>query len=143
MNSIDGALARFLRSFERNSAAGNVSESVQQFASVFLVVDPHGAQCIRSADFAAVIPKRKQILDKFGFQSTELVGLEESWLDGRYVLAKTRWRFTFRPPTGEAQSFEVQSTFFIDTGMEPFQILLYLAHQNIMEVLKQRGFAEA
>jgi hypothetical protein len=139
MDYIDGALSRFIQSFERNRASGDVSVVAQQFAEVILVVTPDSVQCIRSVDFAVALPKRKQLFERLGLQSSELIGFKESWLDLRYALANTRWRFIFRSVVGEPESVEVDSTFPIDTAKEPFEIILYLAHQNIMEILKQRG----
>jgi hypothetical protein len=142
MEYVDDALSRFVRSFEHNSASGNTSEVVKQFAEQFLVISPHGAQCVRSAEFAAALPKRKELFDTLGRQSSELIGLEELRLDNRYTLAKTRWRFIFQPLgalVDKQEVVEVESTFMIDTGVEPFQIILYLAHQNIIEILKERG----
>ncbi len=140
MKQVDDALSRFIRSFEHNSSSGNASEAGKQFAEQFLVVSPHGAQCVRSVDFAAALPKRKELFDGLGRQSSELIGLKEVRLDQRYVLARTRWRFIFEAPGEKQEAVEVESTFMIDTGVEPFQIIVYLAHQDIMEILKQRGF---
>jgi hypothetical protein len=139
MEYVDDALSRFIRSFENNSASGNASEAGKQFAEQFLVVSPRGAQCVRSVDFAAALPKRKELFDSLGRQSSELIGLKKLRLDHRYALAKTRWRFIFQSLVYKPEVVEVESTFMIDTGVEPFQIILYLAHQNIMEILKQRG----
>jgi hypothetical protein len=139
MDCVDSALSHFVRSFEHNSSSGNISEAVKQFADQFLAVSPHGSQCIRSVDFAAALPKRKELFKSLGLQSTELIGMKESLLDRRYALAKTRWRFTFVSQLQEPELVEVESTFLVDLGVEPFQIILYLAHQDIMEILKQRG----
>jgi hypothetical protein len=139
MECIDSAIAHFIRSFERNNSSGNWSQVVPQFAEVFLVVTPNGVQCVRSVDFATALPKRRQLFEQLGWQSTELIGLQESWLDPRYALVTTRWRFNFRFTAHESGPVEVSSTFLIDTGKERFQIILYLTQQDIMQVMKERG----
>jgi hypothetical protein len=139
MDHTDSALARFMHSYERNSIAGDFSALVSQFAEVFLVAGPNGIQCIRSEDFASALPKRKQLFDRVGCQSTELIELKESWLGARYALASTRWRFIFRSTEGQPTPVEVDSTFLIDAGMERFRIVLYLPHQDLMEVLRRQG----
>jgi hypothetical protein len=35
------------------------------------------------------------------------------------------------------------STFLIDTGKEEFKIVMYMAHQDIMQVLRDRGILQA
>ena len=68
------------------------------------------------------------------------VSLHETQLDARYVLAKTTWRFDFaRENSGELEQVLADSTFLVDTGEEEFKIVMYMAHQDIMQVLRDRG----
>jgi len=136
------ALSRFIQNFEQNRSAGDISLAALQFADAFVAAGPSGAQCVRNVDFAAALPKRKQLFEQLGYQSSEFTDFQESWLDTRYALAKTRWRFHFRSPSGGIDTIEVASTFLVDAGKEPFQILLYLAHQDLIEVLMQHRRAE-
>jgi hypothetical protein len=119
----------------------NVPEIIAGYADVFLAGGPHGAQPVRAADFALALPKRYRLFESMGCRSTELIGLQENWLDARYVSVRTQWRLTFERHEKEALSLVGGSTFLIDTGVEPFRILVYLAHTDIMEVLKQHGIA--
>jgi hypothetical protein len=93
---------------------------------------------VRAADFALALPKRKQIFDELGCRSTSLVSLEEAAMDARYVLAKTRWRIEFARESVE-KSIKVNSVFLVDTGQEPFRIVLYLASQDIFAVMREKG----
>jgi hypothetical protein len=105
---------------------------------------PSGAQTVRATDFAAVLPKRKALFDQLGSQPAELTAVQEARLDSRYVLARTTWHFSFVPENSPAQQFDTDSTFLIDTGFPDteeadFKILLYLPHQDIMQILRDRG----
>ena len=139
MNSPNSPIARFFEAYAFHTAKANVPELVACFAEVFLAAGPQGAKPVRAADFALALPKRYKLFDSIGCRSTELTGLHETRLDERHVSARTEWRLTFEKPGAEAQQIVVESTFLIDVGVEPFRILLYLAHSDIMEVLKQRG----
>ncbi len=95
---------------------------------------------MRVDDFAAALPKRKLLFDRLGCQPAILVRLQETRLDARYVLAKTTWRFDFaRVDSEETEQVLTDSTFLIDTGEEEFKIVMYMAHQDIMQVLRDRG----
>ena len=107
---------------------------------VFLAAGPQGAQCVRAEDFALVLPKRKQLFDKLGCTSTALVSLHETALDDRYALAKTKWRMIFHQPSGN-QEVLVDSTYLLNIERPDPKILLYLAHQDIMQLLKDRGIS--
>jgi hypothetical protein len=131
-------VARFFQTYELLISNDDIPALVSLFEDVFLAAGPQGAKSVRAEDFALALPKRKQLFDKLGCQSTVLISLHETALDGRYTLAKTKWRMTFHQPTGN-QEVVVDSTFLLDMGRRDPKILLYLASQDIMEILKDRG----
>ena len=134
-------IARFFESFARQSNSIDTQSQVAQFADTFLAAGPQGAKCVRATDFAVALPKRKQLFDSLGCQSTTLISLEETSLDARYVLARTRWQMTFSRPNGEPEQVMADSTFIVDTAADEFRIVLYLANQDILQVLKDRGIS--
>ncbi len=135
------AIGRFVREYARHTDEGNVPQLIACFADVFLAGGPKGAQPVRASDFALALPKRYKLFESMGCRSTELTGLQENWLDSRYVAARTQWRLTFERPGNEPLPIVVESTYLVDAGSEPFRILVYLAHSDIMEILKQHGIA--
>ncbi len=134
-------IARFFDSFARQSSGNDIQAQVAQFADTFLAAGPQGAKCVRSADFAVALPKRKQLFDSLGCKSTALVSLEETPLDTRYVLVKTKWQMTFSRPNANPEQVLADSTFIVDTAVDEFKIVLYLANQDIVQVLKDRGIS--
>ena len=135
------AIERFFRIFESNASSDDVDAAVSQFADVFMAASPQGTQAVRAADFALALPKKKQLFDKLGCQSTTLVSLRETRLNARYVLASTQWRMTFVRGQGQAQDVVADSVYIVDTGAEAFKIVFYLANQDLLQVLKERGIA--
>ena len=47
----------------------------------------------------------------------------------------------FRAPNAGPEQVLVDSTFIVDTAAAEFRIVLYLASQDIMQVLKDRGIS--
>ena len=139
MDHSGSAIEHFLRTFESNSTSGNVADTVVMFADVFMAASPQGTQAVRASDFALAVPKRKQLFDSLGLQSTTLVSLREDRLDARYIMASTRWRMSFSGEKGEPQDVLADSVYIVDTGAETLKIVFYLAHQDIMQTLKERG----
>lgn len=138
MSTRNGAAVRFIEEFARNSAEGRIGKLMAQFAESFLYAGPQGSQWVRASDFALALPKRKELFDSAGHKSTELSDAQETWLDGRYALVRTRWRFAFQRGLPESAIIETESSFLVDVGAEPFRILTYLSHQDIVEMLRQR-----
>ena len=136
-------LQAFFHEFQQRNASGGVPAIVAQFADTFLAAGPQGSNCIQAADFALALPKRKTLFDSMGHASTELLSLNELPLGTRYVLARTLWRMTFQRNASEPLYLEVESVFLVDTGAEPFKIVVYLACQDIFELLRQRGITPA
>ena len=133
------AIEAFFRTFEYNTNHGDTAALVSPFAAVFLAAGPQGSSCVRKEDFALVLPKRKQLFNSLGCGSTELVRLRAKQLDSRFSMARTQWKMIFANGVSAAREILVESTYIVDTGSDPFQIVAYLAHQDIMAVLKERG----
>ena len=140
MNQNETAIGRFFRLYAQKTREDNIPALVSQFTDPFVSADPHGTHCVRVDDFAAALPKRKLLFDRLGCKPATLVNLEETRLDARYVLAKTTWRFDFAGAnSGEDIQVLADSTFLVDTGKKEFKIVMYMAHQDIMQVLRDRG----
>ena len=137
------ALDHFFESFQRDSNRDDIPSMVSHFAETFLAAGPQGAQCVRSTDFAAMLPKRKQLFARLGCRPATFVSLQQTPLDARYVTAKTTWRLDFDRGNAGIEEVLVDSTYLLDTGASPFKIVLYLSHQDIMQVLRERGILES
>ena len=137
------AIERFFRIFESNSNQENVDASISQFADVFMAASPQGAQAVRVADFALALPRKKQLFDRLGCRSTELVSLRETRLDARYIMATTQWRMHFEPAGAQPQDVFAESVYIVDTGGDEPKIVFYLANQDLMQTLKERGLLAA
>jgi hypothetical protein len=127
----DTAVARFLKGLSAHSETEELTDVVSRFAETFLVAGEFGTRVVRSGDFALALPKRKQLMDALGCESSELIALRESVLGNRHVLAEARWRFVFAQ-----RSFEVDSSYLIDTGAEEMKIVFYLAHQDVVALAR-------
>lgn len=143
MNQNETAIGRFFQLYVQKSSVDDIPALVSQFSDPFLSADPHGMHCVRVDDFAAALPKRKLLFDRLGCKPAVLVSLHETQLDARYVIAKATWRFDFaRANSPEPEQVLADSTFLIDTGGEEFKIVMYMAHQGIMQVLRNRGILQ-
>jgi hypothetical protein len=92
------AVTQFVESYALHSANRDFNALVAQFAETFLVAGPAGAHCVGAADFLRVLPKRVELFASLGCQSSELIDMQNSWLDSRYAHVRTTWRFTSNAP---------------------------------------------
>jgi len=141
MSQVSEAMEGFFRTFESNSSRDDGNAAVSQFADVFMAAGPQGTQAVRAEDFARLVPRRKELFQSLGHKKTELVLLREQRLDARFVLATTQWKMTFVRAENIADDIVVDSVYIVDTGGPEPKIVFYLANQDLMKVLKDRGIA--
>ena len=72
----------------------------------------------------------------------QLVSVDAHSLGDRYRMAHTRWKMNFAEGDLSAEAVFVDSTFIVETTEQQFRIVLYLAHQDVMAILKERGPAK-
>ena len=143
MHHVSQAVDLFFRTFQANASGHDVDAQVSQFADVFMAANPQGAQAVRVGDFAMALPRKKQFFDQLGCRSTELISLREQRLDARYVMASTQWKLTFVQPENKTQDVVAESIYILDTGGDAPKIVFYLANQDLMQILKDRGLLAA
>jgi ketosteroid isomerase-like protein len=135
------SITQYFRALEQETIAGNFSALAERFSETFLAASPGGARLAQRSVFAQMLPARKEQFEKMGKNSTKLVSLETTEIDARYTLAKTRWQLTFTRDGQSSQVVFADSTYIVDRGAEPFQIILYLTSQDLPKVLAERGIA--
>lgn len=140
MKDSSSRMERFLREYERSSGT-NAEPTVGQFADVFLYAGPQGAQVVEAAAFRKAIPKRKKMLEEMGHRSTKLVSFCEERLDESYVMVKARWRFEFDGGEERGVPVETGSVFLVYTAGEEWRIVMYLAHEDVVAVMRERRSA--
>lgn len=127
-------VARFFDAYQENIAERNIDAMVAQFAETYLYGGPNGFQFLRSADLAAGLPRRRELLNSLGCGPSRLASLTETALDSRFVLARVLWEFAVEQAE---ESVAIESTFLLDT-VAPVRILVYLSHQDLVAMLKER-----
>ena len=139
MNKPSNTVEHFFHALEQETATGDMAALAERFSASFMAASPNGAKIAQRSMFVESMPARKQLFDKLGCRPARLVSLETTALDARYTLAKTRWQLTFVREGQEQQDVFADSTYLVDTGAEPFQIILYLTSQDLSKVLVERG----
>jgi hypothetical protein len=143
LNNPTNAIEHFFHALEHETVTGNFPALAERFSESFLAASPSGAKIAQRSLFAQMLPARKLQFEKMGKNSTKLISLETTEIDARYTLAKTRWQLTFARDGKSPQEVFADSTYIVDTGAEPFQIILYLTSQDLPKVLAQRGIITA
>ena len=134
-------LRAFFEGFAASSTAGDVEALARLYAPTIMIAGPSGARAVNAADMMRAIPERREMLRSLGCRRTTLAGLEETALDSRYTLARAEWRWDFEPPGAPPSSLTLPSTFIVDRSGAVPVIVVYVMHQDLTAVLRDRGLA--
>jgi hypothetical protein len=140
MENLSEEVRVFLEKFEANANVGSTEETVEQFADVFMAADPSGARPVPRPVLLMAIPQRRKLLASVGSSVTTLASVKETRLDQRYVLLETEWLVKFERGGGRSEDLTLRSTFVLYRSEGGIRIVLYLHHQDLMSVLRERGY---
>jgi hypothetical protein len=140
MENLSEEVQIFLEKYEANSNVGSPEEIVMQFADVFMAADPSGARAVPSSALLKAIPQRRNLFESVGSSVTTLASVERTRLDDRYVLLKTEWLVKFDRGSGRSEDLTLRSTFVLYRSDDEIKIVFFLHHQDLMSVLRERGY---
>lgn len=139
LKAVSTSVEEFFRSLEQETAEGNFAAMAERFAENFIAASPNGAKIASRSIFVGSMPQRKEMFDKLGAKPARLRSLETTPIDARYTLAKGRWLLEFAREGHSPQEMFADSTYVVDTGEEPYRIILYLTSQDLPKLMVERG----
>src|SRR5689334_2879932 len=137
------AVAMFFQKFAASSNSKDTPAEISHFADVFVAAGPSGNAIVKVEDFAKVLPKRRQLLEASGLVHTSLKSFDVTASTDRHVVVNNTWEMSFKTQTHGEVTIPVSATFTIDMGGESPKVLVYLAHQDILQILRDRGMLAA
>ncbi|MGD0154739.1 MAG: hypothetical protein ABSB50_01485 [Terracidiphilus sp.] len=143
MENLPDPVVSFFQAYERNIVAGDTPALLAQFADPFLFAGPQGTKIVSATDHAKALPGRRELFQRHGHQSSSLADFHPIPLSSRYVLVLTKWRMTFAGAASQPREIVVDSAFIVDAGAETQKIIVYLASEDIVEMLKNFEIAAA
>ncbi len=129
-----------MRQYARTNEGGDYEQMARYFAPAFVAAGPAGAQVVKRDDFAAALPKRKQMFEAWGHRSSSLTRMEVTEIDPRRALVRTEWRMEFVLNDAKEEVLEVASIFLVEEREQRWEIVLYQACQDIAAMVKERGW---
>ncbi|MDE3202329.1 MAG: DUF4440 domain-containing protein [Acidobacteriota bacterium] len=142
MSEVKVQMEAFFAEYARTNDGGDYEREAGYFAPAFVAAGPAGAQVVKRDDFAAALPKRKQMFEAWGQKGATLKNLEVTELDTRRVLAMTEWRMDFELKDGRKDALDVKSIFLVEENAGRWEIVLYQACQDIVALVRARGWME-
>jgi hypothetical protein len=127
MDATGNSVEAFFREYEQGAL-------VTCFASTFLYAGPEGAQAMDLGVFTQALPRRRELFDRAGHRSTRLVSVDAKAISAAYTLAETEWSFQF-----DHTEITNRASFLLHNTGNGWKIVLYLPHQDIVSLMRDRG----
>ena len=131
-------LTTFFKDYERASNSCDTDRLLAQFTETFTVTTPQGPQLVCAEDFARILPRRSALFNSLGCRAVTLHSLQVTSYNNHFALVDTTWKFHFELSDNRTDEFNVNSTFMVYINRNDPKIFLYVPHQDIMEILRER-----
>ena len=137
------AVAAFFQKFAASSNSKDTPAEISHFANVFVAAGPSGSAVVKMEDFEKALPKRRQLLEASGLVHTSLKSFDVTASTDRHVVVNNTWEMDFETQAHGQVTIPVSATFTIDMATDAPKVLVYLAHQDILQILRDRGMLAA
>jgi hypothetical protein len=132
---VTDATERELHQFLESLGSGQADEAgqAQLFHDGFLNVDPKGVGVVSRAQLEAALPMRTRLFASIGATGTRLIDVTVIELDEAHALARGTWDVE-----GPSEPLQLRSSFLLRRATEGWEVLVYLNHQDIVEIVRER-----
>lgn len=138
------ALSReFFELYARGRSALDIDLIASQYEDAFLFAGPRGARVTQKAAVLSALPKAQELLNTHGHTSTQVVSVDETWLDEHYLLARVQFAWRFEKLAAPPIDVNVESTFILYLNQGAFTIVFQLEHEDFHQALRARGVLPA
>lgn len=136
---VSNKLKVFFEGVEKASNTLDLSVIDTQFADQFIFADPNGTRVIEKQKFLAALPQRQEFFKSIGHQSTKVLSLEETPIDGQYTMVKAHFLMKFRKMSGELKEANIASTYILFMKGDSPRITMQIEHEDLQQAMKDRG----
>ena len=143
MNQVSDIVRKFFDDYERGSNESDSEVVASQYSDSFMFANLQGVQAVKKDDFLKVLPKREGFFKTVGLTSLKIQSLEETRLDGNYVLVKVYWNMHFEKDLEPPIVDEISATYVLYQQEDVLRIVFQLDHQDLMKRVQDLGLLPA
>ena len=139
MNQLSDLTAKFFEDFERGITEPDPELVAACYADSFMFASPQGAQAIQKDGFLKVLPRRTAFFKALGLASSKIRTLEETRLDGAYIMVKAGWEMRFENDPAHSLLAEIAATYILHQQGNSLRIVFQLDHQDLSKIAEELG----
>ena len=139
MNNVSETVKAFFEGMEKSGNSLDLELISSQYEDTFMFADPNGTQVIEKQKFLAALPRRQEFFKMLGYQSTEILSLEEIELDNQYVMVKAHFLMQFKKATEELLEADLNSTFILNIKNDIPKIVFQIEHHELQKAMQELG----
>ncbi len=139
MAEVSKAIREFFDAYASATGSLEVSWLGSAYGDTFMFASPGGVQAVKRDDFLKVVPKRGAFFRAAGLVASEIIRLEEMYLDEKHTMVKAYWSLRFEKDPERPIVEETAATYVLRQQEGPWQIVFQLDHQDLTKRVQELG----
>ncbi len=139
MTEVSNAIREFFTMYAKATNSLDLLFFASAYAETFMFAGPGGVQAVRREDFLKVVPRRKALFEAVGLVASLVSDLQETTLDDRHILVRTRWSLRFEKEGMEPIADDTAATYILRRHEGSLQIVFQIDHQDLTKRAQELG----
>jgi hypothetical protein len=135
------ATKKLFKEYEQAFNALDVEKQVPLFAEHFISAGPKGSIAQSRDEFAKLAGQAAEFYKRVGQTSAKILSMDETVISKEYSMVKVHWGTTFKKTGAQLVEFDV--SYFIQNPDTHPKIIMFIAHQDEEQAMKELGLMEA
>ena len=137
------SVREFFEQYARSRTTLDLGLIASQYPDAFMFADPKGARVAEKQAVLATVPKGQEFLKALGHKVTEVLSLDETVMDDRYVLVRVQFLWRFEKAPAPPRDVTIDSTFILEFQEGAPRIVFQHEREEFQEVLRAHGVLPA
>ena len=131
-------IEEFFARYEKGANSFDPDLMSSLYTAEFMAGDSNGVSCGRNDQtLRDAFIQRKEFFQQIGFKRANILHLEATPLDEKYMMAKVHWHMTFEKKLGHPLDFKFFITYFLyDSGSGP-KVAFWISHDDEQQVMRE------
>ena len=137
-NTSPMSVKSFFEKYQKANQDFDIKEIGSCYAEEFIFGQPDEVRAVKKEDFLRMLPKRKEMMQKTGQISSEVVSLKETPISEQYTQAEVTWKMRYRKDKKAIEDSNT-ATYILFKSSNGMQIVTQIDHQDLIKKIQELG----
>lgn len=128
----------FFEKYQKANQDFDIEEIGSCYAEEFIFGQPDGVRMVKKEDFLRMLPKRKEMMQKTGQESSDVISLKETAISEQYTQVEVVWKMKYRKDKKAIEDSNT-ATYILFKSSNGMQIVTQIDHQDLIKKVQELG----